>query len=182
MEGLMDRKQAKEQGLKQYDGKSCKRCNTTIKYVSNWSCVKCSSLHQPSADARKRYEQSAKGKAVRKKMNQSDAQKERIWEYNNTSGNATKYYRDNPEKYLEYRVQKYGLTTDEYNYMLTEQNNCCMICNKSLDLGKHTHIDHCHTTLKVRGILCSSCNTGLGLLKEDVNIMQEMINYVNRAS
>jgi hypothetical protein len=176
MEGLMDRKQAREQGLKQYDGKSCKRCNTTIKYVSNWSCVKCSSLHQPSADARKRYEQSAKGKAVRKKMNQSDAQKERIWEYNNTSGNATKYYRDNPEKYLEYRVQKYGLTVDQFNDMLTEQNNCCMIC--TTDISNDNHVDHCHTTQEVRGLLCRSCNTGLGLFKDDKTLLSNAIKYL----
>ena len=179
----MKRKDARTQGLKTYTGKQCKRCGTTKKYVTNCGCVECAStIHQPSTEVRKRYEQSAKGKAVRKKINQSDAQKERVWEYNNTSGNAAKYYKDNPEKFLEYRVRKYGLTVDQYNDMLTEQNGCCMICKNSLDLGKGTHVDHCHTTLKVRGILCSGCNTGLGLLKEDVNIMQEMINYVSRAA
>ena len=177
----MNRKQAKEQGLKTYIGKPCKRCNTTEKYVNNWGCVHCSkTLHQPSAEVRKRYEQSAKGKAVRKKINQSDAHKERIWEYNNTSGNIQKYYKDNPEKYLAYRVQKYGLTVEQYNKLLTEQNNCCKTCDSELDMGKHTHIDHCHNTGEVRSILCAPCNQALGLLKEDASTMQRMIDYVSR--
>lgn len=176
----MDRKQAIAQGQKTYTGKPCKRCGTTEKYVNNWGCVECSkTIYQPSAQVRKRYEQSDKGKAVRKKQNQSDAQKERIWEYNNTSGNMQKYYKDNPEKYLEYRVRKYGLTVDQYNDMLTEQNNCCKICNVELDMAKHTHIDHCHSTGEVRSILCAPCNQALGLLKEDISIMQRMIDYVS---
>ena len=179
----MNRKEAKAQGLKTYTGKPCHRCNTTEKFVSNWGCVECSkTVNQPSAEVRKRYERSAKGKAVRKKINQSDTHKERIWEYNNTSGNAVKYYKNNPEKNLEYRVKKYGLTVEQYNNMLTEQNHCCKICDDELDMGKHTHIDHSHITGEVRSILCAPCNQALGLLKEDISTMQRMITYVSRGS
>lgn len=180
----MDRKTALAQGLKTYTGKPCKRCSTSEKYVNNWGCVLCSkTVHQPSAEVRKRYEKSDKGRSVRKKINRSDNHKERLWEYNNnTSGNAQKYYKDNLNKYQEYRVQKYGLTIDQYDEMLTKQNYCCKLCKSELDMGKHTHIDHCHDTGEVRSILCAACNQALGLLKENVITMQRMIDYVNRGA
>lgn len=173
----MDRKQAKELGIKTYSGKPCRRCNTTEKYVNNCGCVECSkTIYQPSAEVRKRYEHSVKGKNVRKKINQSDAQKERVWEYNNTSKNTQKYYKNNPQKYLEYRLQKYNLSLDQYTRLLQEQNNCCKIC--CANISDDNHIDHCHLTGNVRGLLCRSCNTGLGLFKDNPMFLKNAITYL----
>lgn len=62
------------------------------------------------------------------------------------------------------RVQRYGSD-------LTERK--CEACGTH----KNLVVDHCHETLKVRGTLCSNCNTALGLLNEDVNRMQLLIQY-----
>lgn len=179
----MNRKEAIKTGSKTYDGKPCKNCNTTEKYTSHWGCVHCSkTIFQPSKETRNRYEQSDKGKLVRRKINQSEAQKARVDQYNNSDkGKAAtdRFYDNNPDKALEYRVGKYGLTAGEYNQMLTEQQECCKVCGTHVnDLSRNLHVDHNHETGNVRALLCHSCNTALGLLKEDVNIMNKLIEYV----
>lgn len=60
----------------------------------------------------------------------------------------------------------YNISLDEYNSLLDAQNNECKICSISL-IGKNKCVvDHCHKTNKVRGLLCHSCNRGLGLFKD----------------
>src|SRR5882672_1412366 len=61
----------------------------------------------------------------------------------------------------------YGISLEDYNYILNHQNNRCAICKKLPEPYKSLYVDHNHTTNKVRGLLCSNCNTALGFLKED---------------
>jgi hypothetical protein len=77
------------------------------------------------------------------------------------------------------KVGAYGISVNEFYAMIEKQNNCCAICNKSLNPKKHTHIDHDHFTNKVRGILCHYCNTAIGLFKEDKDVMQKAIEYLS---
>jgi len=69
--------------------------------------------------------------------------------------------------------------------LLKQQNYCCKICSIELELnGQRTGnavacIDHCHETNTYRGILCTSCNKGLGLFKDNVNLLLEAIKYLN---
>ena len=80
------------------------------------------------------------------------------------------------------RVGKFGITVDTYHSMIESQNNCCAICNKHKDdftgRGNSFHIDHCHESGKVRGLLCSNCNTGLGQFKDNINSMKSAIQYL----
>lgn len=69
----------------------------------------------------------------------------------------------------------YGITLEDYNNMLASQNNRCLICG---DIRYKLHVDHNHETGKVRGLLCNSCNTGIGLLKENENILLSAIEYL----
>ena len=65
--------------------------------------------------------------------------------------------------------------------MLSDQNNSCKVCNIKFNINIKPltpHVDHCHTTFKVRSLLCMNCNAGLGYLKEDTKIMQKLIEYV----
>ncbi len=76
---------------------------------------------------------------------------------------------------LERRLRKYGITKEQYNQKLVDQNNVCALCQKPfMDTPA---IDHCHETLIFRGLLHDNCNTGFGLLKEDVAIFQSCIAY-----
>ena len=59
---------------------------------------------------------------------------------------------------------RYGLSVEEFENMLIAQSGACGICEKEL---KKPHIDHCHATGKVRGLLCHRCNTRLGGLDDE---------------
>jgi len=72
---------------------------------------------------------------------------------------------------------KYGITPEQFDEMVKAQNGCCKICEKPQD--RVLHVDHCHETGKIRGLLCSTCNTGIGQFKEDPEIMKKAIEYIN---
>lgn len=73
----------------------------------------------------------------------------------------------------------YGITRDIYNQMLVNQDFKCAICGThQSNLKKQLHIDHCHNTKKVRGLLCQKCNSGLGFFKDSVDSLQNAITYL----
>jgi len=73
---------------------------------------------------------------------------------------------------------------NDYSRMLEEQNGRCAIClsddPKSPDRVNHWYIDHCHTTGVVRGLLCNSCNRGVGLLGDDIANLERAILYLSK--
>lgn len=73
---------------------------------------------------------------------------------------------------------KYGITLEDRDQMLEEQGGCCAICRTDTPTGYNWHVDHCHETGKVRGLLCSKCNQALGLVFENVQTLRSMITYV----
>lgn len=75
----------------------------------------------------------------------------------------------------------YGITLDDYDRMLIEQNSCCAIC-KALTPGrghKHFSVDHDHETGEIRGLLCNHCNRGLGMLGDNIENLQRALEYLN---
>ena len=74
---------------------------------------------------------------------------------------------------------RYGITEEEYDQMLAEQNNCCKICKKNTK--QRLHIDHCHSTNVVRGLLCRQCNIALGQMKDDPVRLENAANYIRRS-
>ena len=101
---------------------------------------------------------------------------------------GAEWKRNNPEKVktTNRRVQllQYNLSLDAYDVLSLFQDQRCAICKaRASDLLETTglsrlHVDHDHKTGKVRGLLCNTCNTGIGLLKESPLLMQEAINYL----
>lgn len=72
--------------------------------------------------------------------------------------------------------KKYGMSLEDFDKIRQEQDAKCKICNQE----KFLVVDHCHSSGRVRGLLCSSCNTAIGLLKDDVDILQKAINYLQK--
>lgn len=83
----------------------------------------------------------------------------------------------NRELQLENRAKKYGITKEQV-LALFGDTPTCFICKAEIKKTKSIHIDHCHKTGTVRGILCNTCNVGIGLLKEDVQVLQSAIMYL----
>jgi len=75
-----------------------------------------------------------------------------------------------------YRFSRHGMTKEEFNKMLESQEFKCLICSIEVDVG--AHIDHCHKSGKVRGILCGKCNKGLGQFGDDIELMKNAIKYL----
>ena len=101
------------------------------------------------------------------------------------------YYKNKKHKVAVARERIYGITPEDYDTMLKEQNHKCKICsikfnnnyNQESKIGyAHLqHLDHCHTTKKVRGILCPFCNLGLGHFKNSPERITTAINYLKEA-
>jgi hypothetical protein len=72
----------------------------------------------------------------------------------------------------------YGLTVEEFDMMYNEQEGKCACCNKHFDVTPH--IDHNHLTNKVRGLLCPNCNKAIGLVYEDIDILNNIITYLKK--
>lgn len=82
----------------------------------------------------------------------------------------------------------YGLSEDEYYRMLRQQNDSCAICLSQKSWSKNYKykkngssrfmVDHCHTTRKVRGLLCTRCNRALGLLGDNIENLTRAAEYL----
>jgi hypothetical protein len=80
--------------------------------------------------------------------------------------------------------KKYGITIEDYDLKLKEQNYCCAICLTSIPGGptknNYFMIDHCHKSEKVRGLLCHTCNFTLGNFQDSILRFQAAINYLQK--
>lgn len=74
---------------------------------------------------------------------------------------------------------RYDLTLEQYEELFHQQRGVCAICGKSKQYL--LHVDHCHTTNKVRGLLCSPCNVFLGILKDNTEGFDRAIKYLEKA-
>ncbi len=94
-----------------------------------------------------------------------------------------RYMKANPEKVREWTLRsQYGITSQQYDEMLSEQGGVCRVCREPpamVGRKSRLHVDHCHDTGRVRGLLCHSCNVALGLLKDDKARVSALLAYLN---
>ena len=109
---------------------------------------------------------------------------------------VTRWRTENPEKYEELQrrtkasptykrslrnshlKRKYGITVADYEAMLAAQGGGCTICGAAERDGQSLHVDHCHDTGAVRGLLCFTCNAGLGLFDHDRERLARAASYL----
>lgn len=96
---------------------------------------------------------------------------------------ASKRWREaNKERHKDNNARwRYGVDHGTYDTMLAAQNGKCAIC-QTTDPGKgliRFHIDHCHNSRQVRGLLCDQCNHGLGHFRDNTELLANAINYLN---
>jgi hypothetical protein len=93
------------------------------------------------------------------------------------------FYQTSPEFLAERRKYRlklcFNMSVAEYEQRLKEQNGCCAICYRPPG-KKHLAIDHCHKNKNIRGLLCASCNQGLGLFYDNVALLRAAIEYLEK--
>lgn len=109
--------------------------------------------------------------------------------------NNREYYRSSPlrreKERRGYLRRQYGMTIEALELMLQEQDGCCAICRKHWTTCKpakrardhniflhHLYVDHDHARNSVRGLLCNSCNTAIGLFEEDLERFGAAVAYL----
>lgn len=104
------------------------------------------------------------------------------WARDTARNNA--YNKRNRHRVRGHKLKKYwpGTSPEQasanFAALLTEQGGKCGICGVKKHHG--WHVDHCHTSGKVRGILCNSCNRALGLFKDDTAALSAALAYITR--
>jgi hypothetical protein len=94
-------------------------------------------------------------------------------------------YRAHPKKYLDrQRKYAYGITAHEYDSLHAAQGGVCAICGlpETRRTKSSLAVDHCHTTGKIRGLLCSMCNPGLGGFKDNPELLLAAVAYLKKHS
>ena len=105
-------------------------------------------------------------------------------------------YRYTEEQWKEWRLKKnYGITMDDYQTLLESQNHSCAICGVHIDdyvsqcansenkfakrkSKQNFSVDHCHTTGKIRGLLCFRCNLVLGYAQDNKEVLLNAVRYL----
>lgn len=113
------------------------------------------------------YERNKEKELARAKVYYQEAGKE----------NKLRHYPTRRKYILKYR---YGITPETFNEMFLQQDGKCAICG--VEYHATLHIDHCHTTGKVRGLLCNNCNRGLGHFKDSKEILMKAKEYLDHHS
>jgi hypothetical protein len=99
--------------------------------------------------------------------------------FNSENPNNNRYFKD---KLLQ---KRFKISLADYENLLKMQNSTCSICNKqesSMDKKSNKirmlSVDHNHTTGEIRGLLCRGCNTSIGLLDDNITLIQKAIKYL----
>lgn len=81
----------------------------------------------------------------------------------------------------------FGITLEQYEQMLEDQGGVCAVCGKTENeihpqskKVRNLNVDHCHQTGRVRGLLCNSCNRGIGLLNDDPAVLRQALAYLEK--
>lgn len=77
-------------------------------------------------------------------------------------------------------MKQYGLSLEQYDRMREQQGFCCYICREPEENNQYGQldVDHCHSSGKVRALLCSKCNTGLGLFRDSPELLNAAVEYL----
>lgn len=157
------------------------------------ACSKCKT-EKPLADFRKRSEGNSYHSACKacergmakdwyQRNRERAKQKYRDWREENID-KVRAYRKQNRAKHYRQEVmRKYGVDEGWFDAQLKKQGNRCECCNRKFAWGdkqKTPHVDHCHESGKVRGILCNRCNFVLGLSNDDQDLLSTLAEYLRK--
>jgi len=86
--------------------------------------------------------------------------------------------RQRRNKKLRLKYQ-YGISPEEYDELVKNQDGKCYLCGIEENYnGKPLYVDHCHTSGKIRKLLCQHCNSGLGMFRDNPELLEKAAEYV----
>lgn len=162
----------------------CKHCGSYEKYVSTSNCAPCSiksGLEKLNTkELMELYRTKEKGKKRLDKWREENPEKYKEQYKNNIAKQkCSEYYHNNKDTVKNTYLQtNYGITLEDYNFLLEKQNEKCKICNNECPTGKSLAVDHNHETGKVRGLLCKNCNIGLGMFFDNLDFLESAVLYL----
>lgn len=127
-------------------------------------------------ETRRTYYKNNKEKLCSKQRDYYAKNKEKFTAY------SRKWRAENPDKMRELRLKQYAISQDDYNALLVKQGGVCAVCGakpfSEEAKNRRLSVDHNHISGKVRGLLCIRCNIGLGMLRENLGILRNLIEYI----
>ncbi len=87
--------------------------------------------------------------------------------------------REHARRASNYRTN-FGITLHDYEKLFLVQKGLCLLCGKADSVGRRLAVDHCHKTGKIRGLLCTLCNCGLGNFRDDEGLLTKAIDYLRK--
>jgi hypothetical protein len=109
-----------------------------------------------------------------------NVQKNKEWRDSKPDYGKDRYQKIKTKERERHLIKKYGVTLKDYDAMLISQGGECAICNKPESEEKHgvLHVDHCHKTGVVRGLLCNNCNQVLGRAMDNPETLCRAAEYL----
>lgn len=145
-------------------GKPCFRCGSTERYQSG-QCIPCARNAKTVEGKPCRACGGTLKSAANNKCLPCRRKAARNFQRKNYGTNGTNLHR------------QLGVTFAEVEQMKEEQGWACKICGRVPE--KTLHLDHCHKTMKVRGLLCRPCNKALGFFEDDIERLKNAVEYLN---
>jgi hypothetical protein len=111
-----------------------------------------------------------------------DCKKKLAKRYRQTPEDRRKYYQKRKRDIINSRLlRNFGITLEQYEKKLEEQNGKCEICGLTpIENKKSLAVDHDHNSGRVRGLLCNNCNVAVGFLKDNVDKAKKMTEYITK--
>jgi hypothetical protein len=107
----------------------------------------------------------------------------KMWRKRNPDYEKTRYQAGKSWTRERHLIRKYKVNLSDYQRMLVSQGGCCAICMapETSQFKGVFHVDHCHATGSVRGLLCRGCNHILGHVKDDPKVLRNAISYLRKS-
>lgn len=183
---------AKANGEISYISEPCKNGHKGVRYTKSGRCVHCIGVHKLKRNNPRQRSDANHALA----LSAAARGQTTYWPHIPCKqGHSLRYVNSNAcvecDKLLQlkYKVSKqyaritkiYGLSKESYLSLVRDQNNRCKLCNAYEKDHFQLHVDHCHETGKVRGLLCPLCNQGIGLMKHDSTLLRKAAIYCEKS-
>lgn len=189
-----DRESALREGRKHYTSTTpCRHGHVGLRYVSNHKCVECLKFKDTKVDT-DTPRGIARAAGLPRYMPANPCRRGHVCERyvannrcvecdNLSCRSAHPTYGARYERTRKHNLKAlYGITPETFDQMLATQHNRCAICATAFEARKQAHVDHDHQTGRVRGLLCTRCNMGIGYFKENVDTLLSAVDYISRHS